>query len=139
MAGRTIRILNKADFDFSSLGANGIATVVLYRALDVSAYKEAGMMLRLHGTPTWSGSALIQLGWQPDGYTNEDPGAVWNVASGGSPTLITFTQGTTTAPGVGIATFSSFASPIQIVMTPKQITAQAAFKFTISVDLALKE
>jgi len=139
MAGQTMRILPRTDFDVSGLGTSSSATVTVARKIDTSRWRECVILARLHAAASWPTSSTIKVFVLVDGYTDEDPAAMWNVPSG-SPALITFTQGTDTAPSVKNAGLSAPFGPlaqVQITFTTTA-TASGPFKPSLSLDLNLK-
>jgi len=136
MAGQTMRILPRTDYDMGGLAASGTATVVIARKLDTSRWREGVILARLHAAPSWPASSTITLLLAPDGYTDEDPGLVWTFQTS---TLITFAQGSDTAPAVKIASFPTPFGPLaQLQLKFGLAAGTGAYKPSLSVDLNLK-
>lgn len=135
MAGQTVRILPRTDYDFSGLATGSTATVVIARKLDTSRWREAIIMMRLHAA-TWPASSQVTLTYGPDGYTDEDPAAIWNTTPN---TLLVFVQGSDAPPNVKVGSLSVPFGPL-VKLNLLFVTAAAAgtFKPSISVDLNLK-
>jgi len=137
MAGQIIRILPRTDFDMTGLSGGGASgVVVIARKVDTSKWRECVLLARLHAAASWPGGSTISLIAAPDGYTDEDPGAIWSFSS---TTLITFTQGTDTPPAVKNANYAApFGPLIQLQLKFALASAGGAFKPSVSVDLNLK-
>ena len=137
MAGQTMRLLPRTDYDAGGLGVGGNATVVVARKLDTSRWREGVVLARLHAA-TWPTGAAVKVIVAPDGYTDEDPAAIWAVSTS---TLITFTQGTDTPPAVKNASLTAPFGPLmqiqlQFALVPGGATG--TFKPSVSIDLNLK-
>jgi hypothetical protein len=136
MAGQTLRILTRTDYDMGGLAAGGSGIVVIARKLDTSRWREGVVLARLHAAASWPASSTITLLLAPDGYTDEDPAAIWNFST---QTLITFTQGTDTPPAVKNASLSTPFGPLaQFQLKFTLAAGTGAFKPSLSVDLNLK-
>ena len=104
MAGQTVRILPRTDFNMNGLSGGGASgLIVIARKIDTSMWRECVVLARVHQA-TWPSASTISLIAAPDGYTDEDPSAIWNVAP---TTLITFTQGTDITPSAKNATYAA--------------------------------
>lgn len=136
MAGQTTRLLQRTDYDVTGLASNSNCIVVVARKIDTSQWREAILLVRLHAV-TWSGSMSFQALVAPDGFTDEDPNAMWNATL---TTALTFTQGTDTAPVVKNASIAAPFGPLLQVqlkfITP--VGVSGAFRPSISIDLDLK-
>ena len=88
MAGQTMRLLPRTDYDAGGLGSGGSTTIVVARKLDTSRWTDGVLLARLHAA-TWPGGATVSVLIAPDGYTDEDPAAIWSFSTS---TLLTFTQ-----------------------------------------------
>lgn len=133
MAGELVRILPRTDFDMTGL-SGGTAVDVAVRKFDSSEWREGVALVRLHAV-TWSAGMSISLVLAPDGATDEDPAAIWSFAS---TTLLTFTQGTDSAPAIKIAAFAIPFGPLAELQLKFTVGAPAAFRPSLSVDLNLK-
>jgi hypothetical protein len=136
MAGQTVRILPRTDYNFTLTANSQVITVVVARKLDTSAWREGVLLARLHACANWPGGT-IKVNLAPDGYTEEDPGLIWNFAA---TTLVTFTSGTDTPPSAKNAEFGTPFGPlaqIQLVFS-NLATGAGLLTPSISIDLNLK-
>ena len=95
MSGFTRRILDRTDYSFTVGAVAQSITVVIARKIDTSWWREGVIIARLHASASWPAAAVIKVLIAPDGYTDEDPGLIWNVTT---TQLIAFTQGVDTPP-----------------------------------------
>ena len=137
MAGQTMRILPRTDYDMTGLSGGGASgVVVIARKLDTSRWRECVLLARLHAAASWPSGSTINLVMAPDGYTDEDPAAIWTFST---TTLITFTQGTDTPPAVKNAGLTSpFGPLIQLQLKFSLASIGGTFKPSVSVDMNLK-
>ena len=136
MAGQTARILPRTDYTMTNLTVpNGTTTVTIARKLDTSMWREGVVVARLHQV-TWPAGATISLLLAPDGYTDEDPGQIWNFSTS---TLLTFSQAGDTAPSAKNAEFPTPFGPLAQLQLKFTMAGNAgAFTPSLSVDLNLK-
>jgi hypothetical protein len=73
MAGRVINIIPPRLFDFTNLALNGETTIVLAKAIDVSQWPDATLMVRINDTSLVGGELWIST--QYVSPTADDPGA----------------------------------------------------------------
>jgi hypothetical protein len=136
MSGTMLQILPRSDYDLSGLSSASNATITIARKIDTSMWREAVVLMRLHAA-TWTGAMNVQLLAAPDGYTDEDPGLIWNFTPA---SILTFTQGTDTAPADKDAEITAPFGPLMVLQlkfaTP--VGASGTFKTSISIDLNLK-
>lgn len=138
MSGQTTRILPRTDYDMSGLGSGLASTTTIARRIDTSMWREGVVLARLHAAPSWPGSATIQVFVLVDGYTDEDPAAIWSAATGAA--LITFTQGTDTPPtDKNAALLAPFGPLVQVqIKFANAVGVSGPFKVSLSIDLNLK-
>jgi hypothetical protein len=136
VAGQIVRLLPRTDFDASGMQSGLNTTVTIARKIDTSRWREAVLLVRLHAA-TWANAQFIQVLVAPDGFTDEDPGAIWNLTS---TVVVTFTQGTDTVPSeknIGVA--APFGPLMQVQLKfNNPVGASGTFKPSISIDLNLK-
>lgn len=142
MSGTQLRILSKTEYDMSTvLGQTGASpgAIILAKNVDVSQWREATLMVRLH-TATWSNGASLSVVAYPSLPTEEDPGT--DYTTNNPVATVTFTQGASgeSAPKLKLDDLTAGFGPfltIALGITQGQ-TASAQLKFTISVELSLK-
>lgn len=142
MPGTVYRALSKTSYDWSSINTSGSIThSYVAKAIDVSAYREATIIARLHAVSILgAGSApTIKINTYPEAPTPEDPANDFILTS--SPTTITFSLTTaSTAPQVQLATMNTpFGGWLRVEVQPTQSSTQATqFQATLSVDIVAK-
>jgi hypothetical protein len=135
MAGQTMRVLPRTDYDVSGLAASGVGTVLIARKIDTSRWREAVVLARFHAGAYPSGATIALLA-APDGYTDEDPGLIWNFTTA---TLLTFTSPTDAVPIIKNASIAApFGPLIQLQWKFTVAAGTGSFKPSLSLDLNLK-
>jgi hypothetical protein len=139
MPGMIIKALPKTTYDFSTLtGANQTMVLTVARGIDVSAFREATALMRVHSI-NFNQSPSVKIDIFPEAPTSEDPSqdfiATTAVASSGTVALNSFT-----APYLNIQPFSTpFGAFLRIKVTGTQgATASTTFNFAISIDIVAK-
>lgn len=136
MAGVTMQVIPKTDYDMTNVGTSAVV-VTIERRIVTETWREATAVLRLHSA-TWSAGAKIELLWQIDGFSQDDPGAIWTNPNGGG-TAITMLQSTDTPPTVRAATLAAPFRPLVLFQLRfTNVGVGTAFKPSLSCDLNLQ-
>jgi hypothetical protein len=150
--GMTMRIIPRQGYIFTGLGASGQATVMIASHIDVSAFQEADLLVRLHPQSVIPSGANVVVGLVTDGYTFDDPAPA--VAAGqfffgsapaaGLPGCVQITS-SNTPPFFAVASMNqgSTTTPFGRLLAVQMIATQgttggANFGVFMSLDLVLK-
>jgi hypothetical protein len=145
MPGAILRVLRKTNYDFNSLPNSGTMDVTAVKGVNVSAYREANLVVRVHtysvsgGNSTWTMAALVLL----DCPTEEDPACEWTTPSAALLTLSFATADLPVGSAGAVAKIGTIATPfggwLKLILRPTQsATKETNFKFTLSADLIVK-
>jgi hypothetical protein len=142
MPGVIYRALQKTTFDWSSIPASSSATKIdVAKALDVSAYREATLIVRIHSlTIVGAGSApTLIVNAIPEAPTAEDPSLDFLDSTHQSSLTLNFTT-SSTAPQLSEAYLSTpFGGWLRIQLNPTQsATVATTFRVTVSIDIDAK-
>ena len=145
MSGKTIRVLPRTKYDFSTLiNASQTLTQTVAKQVTSAPYKEGVLQARLHTeTFTQANGELVEVKVVNDAHTDEDPQDDF-LDVGGSVASVTFSQ--TVAAERGPVSKSSSMSTIgsmvavQVVGTRVNVvTGTTTFTVTLSADLVLRD
>jgi hypothetical protein len=135
MAGQVVRILQETLLDATGLAAGANSIIVIARRMDVARWRELIIIGRLH-SPLLTGAQVVDVQVQPDGYTDEDPGANWNF-TGGAGSLMQFSSGDA-VPNVKFGNvgnvLGSLPPLIMLLVKFTQAGAGASLKPLLSID-----
>ena len=136
MPGRVIRLCGRQAFTFTDLGAGGNAEVFLAENIDISAYKEVTLLIRVHLNSMTSQASYIQVHAYPVAPSSEEPTSnfrnagtsinIDSVVGASPPTLVTLNAG------------SNIGGWLSISIKAHRNGAEAVAA-TLSIDLSLKE
>lgn len=87
MCAKTIPILRKTSYDFTSLGSSAEQTIVIVPAIDVAAYYRADLHIRIHANGM-SASQLVHFELNPTLPSDEDPAEFLERDGTGAPIAI---------------------------------------------------
>ncbi len=140
MPGVIYRVLSKTTYDFGSVPLSSSTTYTVAKAIDVSAYREATALVRIHGLSINANTPAINVSIQAEAPTSEDPAndfiAAGNVALTGS-IVLSSAYSTPTLTLVSIAT--TFGGFLRVKVQGIQGgTASSTFLVTLSVDIVAK-
>lgn len=143
MAGVNVRLMSKRTLDFSGLGASQQSLLMVNMAINVAAYREGTLQVRVHATPTIGGNAQIKIALVRTAPSEEDPGMLFYASD---PPLLTVTLDAATAPPSG-ETGILLSAPLPaniggwlgLAAIGKQDASTETIRAVVSVDLSLKE
>ena len=141
MSGTIVRVLPRTDFPYYQ--QTGLAAgqttgeVVIATNVDLSMYREATLIARLHPSTNWAGGASVTIRARASAATPEDPGLTFRITSATLGSL-TFTQGTDSAPALKLAALPANAGgAMDITIQAQQVTSTTMI-VGLSIDLSLK-
>lgn len=137
MTGTLIPILGKTDFNFTSTAAGTMAEIPLVQNIDVSGYRDAMLLVRVHALSIANGASTLALRLRRVAPTEEDPAqffrdlsTAWTVTAGNSDS----------APRVLAATVGpNTGGWLSLFLVVTQGSAGTTLTATLSADLSLKE
>jgi hypothetical protein len=142
MPGTQYFAVRKTLYDFASLPGSGSASLVIARAVDVSQYALADMILRVHSVNLAgsAGTGSIQLLAYTEAPTTEDPGTEFVLGSANANSIsINLTTSYTTPTVNYISLATPFGAYLRLVLKGTQpSSAFTTFQVTISADLIPK-
>ncbi len=139
MAGQTIRLIDMTSYDFSQIAASSTGEINVAEHIDVSQWKSATLMIRVHSATVAEQSATFKVEAFADGYTHEDPTLEYaNPPSVGS---VTITQSNVAEPYFVTKelTGGAIGAMLKVVLSGTQVTNQDTLSGVFSIDLALKD
>lgn len=142
MSGTIIRVLPRTDFPYyQQTGlAQGQTTgeVVIATNVDLSMYREATLIARLHPSTNWASGANVTIRARASAATPEDPGLTFRISSATLGSL-SFVQGTDSAPALKLAALTANAGgAMDITLQAQQGGSNATMIVGLSIDLSLK-
>ena len=148
MSGIIYRAVERKIYDFSGLAASQTSTIVGAKALDLSQFREANIIARLHAAPnitwpngvTWPLNASFVISARIDAPTSEDPADFLGAADLNS---VTFAQASDTPPAVkafmlsggGSQTWGAWLRIYVKGMTNTTAPGAGGFQVMLSVDV----
>ena len=138
MPGIVYRALHKMTYDFSTLGNSQSVVYQAAKAIDVSAYREANLIVRVHSYNVSGSGTSITVNVYPEAPTDEDPATDF-IGTSTVATTGTISQ-TNTFPLLNVQGVSTpFGGWLRIKLTGTQgATASTTFSVTISIDIVAK-
>jgi hypothetical protein len=137
MPGVIYRVLSKTTYDFSTVAVSSGFTLSVARAIDVSGYREATLLLRIHAV-SFNNTPTVKLDALYEDPTQEDPAAdfIGTVSLAG----ISVPLSGLTVPFLTAAPISTpFGGFLRIKLTGSQGTpASNPFSVTLSADIVAK-
>jgi hypothetical protein len=140
MAGNVLRIMPKRSLDFTSVssGTGQAEEIILAQGIDISAWREASLMVRTHAT-TFSGNiGEIDVYAYMEGRTSEDPGILFATTA---PLGMVQITSSTVAPAFSVTSLgSNLGSMIKIAAKGTRTSSNGSnfIKADVSIDLSLK-
>jgi len=135
MAGKVIRLVAQRLLDFTDLGSTSEIAFVLAQGIDVSAWTDATLVVRLLEQTITATTGLIKIFAQPEGRTSDDP----RVQFVSSLSLGTVTITTTSAPQVFLEPLGpNLGSAIRVVISGNKGSGSGSAGVLLNVDLSLK-
>jgi hypothetical protein len=139
MAGQTPTIVSKREYPFTNLVVSSNQSVVVAKALDVSSYKEATLLVRVHSKDIVANGSIDVIAYST-APSDEEPQSDFVRAS---PVLATATisAGTSTTPELLVQSLTgNFGSHVRVeVKGTRGATSGSNLKATLSIDVSLKE
>ncbi len=140
MSGQTIRLVELTKYDFSNVAAGSEDGFYIAQHVDVSQWKAATLMIRLHSASVGQSGANFKIKAFADGYTTEDPALAFTSA----PQLASVTISQTNASNAPYyvtseLTGGDMAALITVLISGEQDTNQDDLYGYFSIDLALKD
>jgi hypothetical protein len=133
-----MQVVPKRFIDFNELTSGSTQDIVLAQGIDISQWREASLMMRVHVNDVTTTVGTILIFAQTEGRTAEDPGVLFYSSSQQLGTLTI--NNTITAPyyvvnGLG----ANIGSMIRVVARGNRtVTGTQFLDATVSVDLSLK-
>jgi hypothetical protein len=139
MAGQTIRLVDLKTYDFSDVAASGEAGVYVAQHVDVSQWKAATLMIRVHSATVAQSGAQFKVKAFADGYTDEDPALVFTAAP--EVASVTISQSDVSEPYYVTSelTGGDMGALVTVVLSGKQDSTKGTLSGVFSIDLALKD
>ena len=140
MAGTVMQVIPKRTLDFISVlsGIPQAQEIVLVQGIDISAWCEVFLMVRVHSNSIPGAIGTIQVYGYLEGRTSEDPGLLFTTAA---PLGAVTIDNTTVAPSYAVNTIPSNAGAMMKVAcrgTRTGSTGTNLIKADVSIDLSLK-
>lgn len=107
--------------------------------VNVTPWREATLIARVHGAPTWTTNAQFQYDFFPSGPCSDDPSVVFRGTTG-NPTLTVTTAnvGSSTAYVKSANVTSGLAGFGDLILTLTQPASAGSYIITLSCDLIVK-
>lgn len=142
MSGTIVSVLPRTDFPFYSgtgLGASqNSGEIPVATNVDISMYREATLVARLHPSTSWAGGANVTIRARASAATPEDPGLTFRITSSALASL-SFTQGTDAAPALKLAALVANAGgAVDITLQAVQGNVATTMIVGLSLELSLK-
>lgn len=143
MPGGVIRALPKTKYNFASLIASSGVEVVVAKGLDVSAYREATLLCRMHekdiggGAGNWKVEMIVRA----DAPTTEDPGAEWTPTPAADLATVTIDSSSSAYNSFQLDSVNTpFGGWLKLIIKPTQSSgsAETTFQIVLSADLIVK-
>ena len=141
MSGQTIRLVELTKYDFSNVAATKEDGVYVAQHVDVSQWKAATLMIRLHSGTIAESGASFKVRAFADGYTDEDPALVFNSAPQLASVTLSQSSANNNAPYYVTSelTGGDMGALITVLISGAQDTTQGDLYGYFSIDLALKD
>lgn len=141
MPGVIYRVLAKAPYDFSSVATGASQTYNIAKAIDVSAYREATAVIRLHAVSiSASSTPSISVVVLPEAPTAEDP-ALDFIYNPGTVTTVVLSSASTAPQLVETNVSTPFGGFLRVNVLGNQPSAAnkaTTFQVTLSIDIVAK-
>ncbi len=136
MSGQVIRLVGMTSYDFSNVGVSSEGGAVVAQHVDVSQFRYATLLIRMHSGTIAQQMAVFKIKAFAEGYTSEDPTAVF----GDATALLSEQIGAgDSAPFFIAADLSSnMGSMISVIISGQQDSNQGTLEGVFSMDLVLK-
>lgn len=141
MAGILLPLHEKTPYSFTvaQFPSSQSLSFPIAVSVNVTAWREATLIARVHGAPTWTTNAQFQYDLFPSGPCADDPSVIFRGTSG-NPTLTVTTAdvGGSTAYVRSTNITSGLAGYGDLVLTLTQPASAGSFIITLSCDLVVK-
>ncbi len=140
MPGIVYRALVRTAYDWGNLSINNSQVYTVAKNIDVSAYREATAIIRVHSLNiTAATTPSVTVTVLPEGQTNEDPQLDF-VASPASTTTIVLSNVAGLAPLLNLTALTTpFGGYLRVKVSGNQGPAQSTtFQVTLSIDIVAK-
>lgn len=136
MAGTVLRLLPRTDYDFAKVQASNSVVVWTSQNVDVSRYREATLLVRVHTINIGTGATLV-VALRTAQPSQEDPAQYFRASSDLAYVLL---NNGTTAPRLEAAALpSNFGGFVSLQLRASQPGTLTTLNATLSVELSLKD
>jgi len=146
MAGTTLMLINRRSVDFTPLPINSTQDQIMTRYLDISAWREATLLLRVHSTNITTSGHVIQIILQFISLSPDDPSLDFVIPLPAAPSTtdvaaVAEVQQSMVAPRLIRAPVAANAGTGLRLLARgyKTATAGANLSAVLSADLSLKD
>ena len=142
MPGVIYRALSKTTYDFSSgtgMVNSSSALITVAKGVDVSAYREATLALRIHSIAAGASTASIRVDVFPEAPTQEDPATDF-IGPNTVATTTTIVVSSSLSPTLNLQPLSpNFGAALRVKLAANQPSVVlSTFLVTLSIDLVAK-
>ncbi len=141
MAGILLPVQQKTAYSFTvaQLPSSQSISIPIAVSVNVTQWREATLIVRVHGAPTWTTDAQFQYDFFPSGPCADDPSVVFRGTTGNpTVTVTTANVGSSTAYVKSTNITSGLAGYGDLVLTLTQPASAGSFIITLSCDLVVK-
>lgn len=142
MSGMVLRLLPRSKFDFAlTLPAVGSFIIPIAQDVDLSGWREATLLVRVHGAVTMPASCKLNVIAKTSAPTDEDPAVFFQATAltlGGSPADITNNLNNALL-SLTLPQPNGFGGLVSFFLQYTPVTNTGQVVVTLSIDLSLKD
>jgi hypothetical protein len=142
MASRVVRVLKRQQFTVPASGTSAYTTTLpIAENIDVSPFKEAVAIARLHSAAAWTSPEYLEFSFREDGYTDEDPTLTFtgNRLNPVDSLKFSYTTELPTMTTQSLTTTSPLPSMIKVDLKVSHGDNSTDMVFVLSLDLVLRD